>query len=212
MSLKTTLRNLLDRILENFALKVISLVISVLLWLYIKGLTSVSYDFYIPINYVGLPIDKIIVNQSMLPNYVMVKIKGEKNEVSKLFDVPKNSFYALVDLSKTNSGSKYRVNVTLPEIVKTLDIQIYPSEVFVDVDEIVETNIPVTVRNSEDYVVIPETVKVRTISRNLKNISKIELEVDLSKKVDKIVLQGYQFLTFIPDVVTVSNTNIIRGN
>ncbi len=207
MSLKTTLSNLVDKVLDNLILKVISLFIAVLLWFYIKGITNTEYDFYLPLNYVGLPFDKVIVNQSSLPKYALVKVKGERERVSKLLELPKNSIYALVDLSKINVKNLYKVEVVLPEDMKSFDVQVYPSELFVDIDDIVETNLAIVVKNSKDYVVIPNVVQVRTISRNLKSMTNLELEVDVNKKFDKLSLQNYPFVTFIPDFVIVSNTN-----
>lgn len=208
MYLKTILNNLLDKITENFTIKIISLVIAMLLWFYIKSLTTTNYEFYLPINYNGIAPNKVIVNQTSLPNYVLVRIKGNKEKVSKLLEIPKNSMYAVVDLTKTNQDNIYKVNLIIPEEMKKLQIQMYPNEVFVDIDEIVETNLPVVVRNSDKFVTIPDIVKVKTISRNLEKLSSVEIDVDPTKISDKIVLENTPFLVFYPQIITVSNTNL----
>ncbi|MEN2998683.1 MAG: hypothetical protein ABDH28_06590 [Brevinematia bacterium] len=201
---------MLDKITKNFTIKVISLLIAIGLWFYLKNLVTTSYEFYIPLNYTSLPPNKVIINQNTLPNYVLVKLRGNKEKISKVLEIPKASIHAFLDLSKPNDKNIYKVNITLPEEMKRLEIHVYPNEVFVDIDEIVETNLLVVVKNSADYIVTPSTVKVRTVSRNLEKLSSIEIEVDTTKSVDRVFLENTSFLVFFPQVLTVSNTNYKR--
>ncbi len=205
MSLKTTLNNMLGKITENFTIKFISLIIAVLLWFYIKNLTMAVYEFYIPLNYEGISYDSVIVNYRDLPNYVLIRVSGNKELISRITHLPKNSFYAIVDMSKTNKDKIYKVNVVLPEDIKNLKVEFFPSEVFVDLDVWVEKSVPVVIANSKDYVPIPDTVLVSTISRYVDGISNVEIFVDTSKNVDKVFLENTQFVRFYPQVVVVSN-------
>lgn len=207
MSLRNILNTLPDKISKNFPVKLISLVIAVLLWFYLKNFITTSYEFYVPLNYQGLYHNRVILNHNNLPKYVLMRVKGSKDNVSRILDISRTSIYAFVDLSVTNQKNLYKVNISLPEEMKKLQVDIHPKEVFVDIDEIVETNLPVVVKNSADYIVIPSNIVVRTISRNLGKLPRIEIEVDTTKNSDKISLENTTFLTFSPQVVFVSNTN-----
>ncbi|MCX8029199.1 MAG: hypothetical protein N2712_04300 [Brevinematales bacterium] len=199
---------MLDKLLDDIFLKVISLVLAVFIWLYLKNLISTTYEFYLPLNYRGLSQDKVIVNQNELPNYILVKIKGNKEDVSKILNIPKNSIYAFVDLSVISPKSTYQVKLVLPEEIKRLEVSIFPEEIFIDLDMIVETNLPIVILNSDRYQTFPKEVRVKTLSRNVPKLSAIELLVDTNKSYDRIILEGDNFTVFYPQVIFVSNIGI----
>ncbi|MCS7299437.1 MAG: hypothetical protein RMJ37_05715 [Spirochaetia bacterium] len=211
MSLRTILRTSLDKITHNLPLKLLSLVLAFIVWFYLKNITTDSYEFYIPINYRGLPPDATIVNHNNIPNYVLVKITGSKEKLSKILELPRHSIYAYVDLSVQRPNSIYEVKLVLPDEMKNLELYTSPKEILVDIDKLVETNLSVEVANSPYYYVFPNEVKIRTISRNIPKLTTIRVSIDTNSTSGTVVLENTEFLSYYPNVLFFSNVSK-RGN
>ncbi|MGB9621066.1 MAG: hypothetical protein ACPL4C_01340 [Brevinematia bacterium] len=197
MSLKNTLKNLLGKIKHNAGLKLISFIIAVVLWFYLKNLIISSYEFYIPLNYENLPPKGIILNANSLPNYVLLKLKGDKKKISEFLNLPKNSIYAVVDLSNSIGKNKY----------KAISIEYFPSDVFVDIDYLTNIVVPVEILNSSNYVSIPNNVVVTLPSRNVDEFRRIEVLANTNLEVYELPLLGNYFIKYYPEKLIISNTN-----
>lgn len=211
MSLRTILKTSLDKITHNLPLKLLSVVLAFIVWFYLKNITTDSYEFYIPINYRGLSPDTTIVNHNNIPNYVLVKITGSKEKLSKILELPRHSIYAYVDLSVQSPNGIYQVKLVLPDEMKNLQLYTSPKEVLIDIDKLVETNLSVEVANSPYYYVFPNEVKVKTISRNIPKLTTIRINVDTNSTSGTVVLENTEFLSYYPNVLFFSNT-LKRGN
>ncbi|MGC8766931.1 MAG: hypothetical protein ACP5PT_02015 [Brevinematia bacterium] len=207
MSLKNTLKNLLGKIKHNAGLKLISFIIAVVLWFYLKNLIISSYEFYIPLNYENLPPKGIILNANSLPNYVLLKLKGDKKKISEFLSLPKNSIYAVVDLSNSIGKNKYKVKIFYPYEDKSISIEYFPSDVFVDIDYLTNIVVPVEILNSSNYVSIPNNVVVTLPSRNVDEFRRIEVLANTNLEVYELPLLGNYFIKYYPEKLIISNTN-----
>lgn len=207
MSLKITLKNLLGKVKQNIGLKIISLIIAIVLWFYLKNLITSFYEFYIPINYENMPSGSVILNAYSLPNYVLVKIKGDKKRISEFLNLPKNSVYAVVDLSRPIARNKYKVELFYPYKDTKIFMEYFPNEIFVDMDYLTNISVPVRILNSYDYIAIPSNVSVTLPSRNASSVRSLDISVDTNLLVYEISLVNDSLIKYYPDKIILSNTN-----
>ncbi len=93
----------------NWQLKLISLLIAVLLWLYVTTIQTpqITKVFMVPIHYYGLSTNLIVDKDN---RYVSIYLKGPKNIIDHIKPQGLNVF---LDLSKIEKPGKYNISVNV---------------------------------------------------------------------------------------------------
>ena len=207
MSFRSTLKNLVDRLVENWEIKVISLLIAVGLWFYIKNLNVSEYEVYIPVHYTNLPSNFVILNYKELPKYASLKIKTFKSEAFSASEMKYDSIVAIVDLSKSTKDGKYKVMLSRPLPSSGLTYSISPSEVYVDIEVLTNTFINV-VPSDENYISIPDKVVVYFPLRESNKVSNFSVSIEeTNRRLMEIYLPSNENIRYDPSKVYLSNTN-----
>lgn len=126
--------------LNNWALKVISFVAAVIVWIYIIIVIDPSVDYTlkdVPIEYN----EELLTEQGLsivsdIKPTVEIKLRGSRK---KLYNIDSDKVIAKADLSNINKIGDYRLNVSVSIINEYVDIvSVKPDVVDVTVDKIIE--------------------------------------------------------------------------
>ncbi len=131
------------RAIKNLPLRLLSLAIATGLWVFVNaGQRSAFDELNIPINYRRLPAGLVIVNHPA--DFVKVQINGTRTLLSLLNP---ERLTVRLDLSGIGPGqASYKINPTMFNVPRgTTVTSVSPSEVILDVDRVVQRDIPVKV-------------------------------------------------------------------
>ena len=207
MSLKSTLKNLVDKIFENWDVKLISFLIALGLWFYIKSLNANEYEIYIPVYYANMPSNYVIVNSNDLPKYVLLKVNSVRKNSFDITKIKNEDIIAIVDLSKGSKDGKYKITLSKPLPSNSVSYSLVPSEIFIDLDTITNTIIKV-IPNNENYISIPSSVIVYFPSRMSNQIKDVYVSAQSNNKgLTEIQLPSNDFIKYEPSKIYLSNTN-----
>jgi len=207
MSLKSTLKNLVDKIFENWDVKLISFLIALGLWFYIKSLNTNEYEIYIPVYYANMPSNYVIVNSNDLPKYVLLKVNSVRKNSFDITKIKNEDIIAIVDLSKGSKDGKYKITLSKPLPSNSVSYSLVPSEIFIDLDTITNTIIKV-IPNNENYISIPSSVIVYFPSRMSNQIKDVYVSAQSNNKgLTEIQLPSNNFIKYEPSKIYLSNTN-----
>ncbi|MDD5067945.1 MAG: CdaR family protein [bacterium] len=179
---KTKIKNLF---LKNWLVKLVSLIISIMLWFYVNYQKLPEKYFSIPIKILNLPKDYTI--EDPFSNVATVRIKGPE-EVIQSYN--QGHFNAYIDLKNTGRG-QYTIPVQIESIRKNKNLRIIsvtPSEITIALDKFILKEIPVspTIINSpaEGYIKTDETFfpEVITIGGPARRVN--ELNAVRTKPID----------------------------
>jgi YbbR domain-containing protein len=187
------------RSIKNLALRVLSLAIAAGLWIFVNaGQRSAFDEINVPINYRRLPAGLVIVNHPA--DWVKVQINGTRTLLSLL-----NPERLTVRLDLTGLGpgqASYKINPTMFVVPRgTTVTSVSPSEVILDVDRVVQRDIPVHVdvdgKPAPGYEVASAEAKPATVmaigpSRYVNTLAQIATEpldvsganADVERRVD----------------------------
>lgn len=134
---------------KDFTIKLLSLVLAFLLWLYVMGEENpeIPYDINnVPVKLINSDILEkkglIILDEK---NYtVNVKIKGRRSDV---LNIAAQNISAFADLSRVNSKGTNVIPVTVEGLPRNVSlVSINPPEIKVEIDKIAKTQMPVAVK------------------------------------------------------------------
>jgi len=129
------------RLWKNLPLRLLSLGIAAGLWIFVNaGQRSAFDELNIPVNYRHLPAGLVIVNHP--PDWVKVQINGTRTLLSLLNP---ERLTVRIDLSGIGPGqASYKINPTMFVVPRGTTVSsVSPSEVILDVDRVVQRDIPV---------------------------------------------------------------------
>ncbi len=202
----------LNRITHNWHIKLISLALAAIVWIYVSSLQEKEKFLSVPVSVVGTPEDYLIASE--IPKTVKVVLRGREE---KLALVNEEKMAAVIDLAEDSSGMvKKRIKIdesTTPQNVTIKEVT--PRTVYVLLEKALTKKVkvaPVIVAdlpygyNLEDVVTEPETVEIRgpksyleavksvyTREINLKNITETTIfKVNIDTSNSKITLGQVQ--------------------
>jgi len=187
------------RSIKNLPLRMLSLAIAAGLWIFVNaGQRSAFDELNIPINYRHLPAGLVIVNHPA--DWVKVQVNGTRTLLSLLNP---ERLTVRLDLSGIGPGqASYKINPTMFVVPRgTTVTSVSPSEVILDVDRVVQRDIPVHVdvdgKPASGYEVAGAEAKPATVmaigpSRYVNTIAQIPTEpldirganADVERRVD----------------------------
>lgn len=168
--------------LENLGLKIVAVLLSVVLWIFVtsRGQSEISLD--IPLEFKNIPAGLEMVNHSV--KVVSLNIKGQERFIK---NIKPSEIGVYIDLSKAKKGeSIYYINkdnIKLPRAIAVTNIT--PSYVKVITEETVTKTVkikPVILGTPEKgfYVesvdVMPETVVIEGVSSEIRKVNSIKTE------------------------------------
>lgn len=195
------------------SLKIIAVLLAVLLWVYVTNEQNpVANQIYsIPLTLQDEPAGYAV---SGVPRMVSIRVKAPRSIISNL---DKDDFKARLSLfGITAGGQELAVRVTAPPGVDVL--QVIPETVQVQVDKIVNKNVPVVVHLKGDPaeglqpgvpVLKPPVVTVQGPSKVLEKINQMGVTVDVTGATDtlerEVIMEtGIEGVTANPGRVTVT--------
>jgi YbbR domain-containing protein len=173
---------------DDAGIKLISVVLATCTWLFVKGVTSDSRTIEgVPLEVKARP--GLTVLQTSAPT-ISITVRGTRDDVRV---VSRQDLSAVVDLTRDNHLGPITVKLTPKSIRHSKRVQVSeidPSEVTVNVDELIERELPVqpqmggelpTNLSMERVVTKPETVKVKGPKSLLKGMTSIAtLPIDVT--------------------------------
>jgi YbbR domain-containing protein len=172
---------------NNAGLKVVSLVLAICTWFFVKGITSDSRTID------GVPLEvKAKTGLTVLQTSaetVNVTVRGTREDVRQ---VSRQDLSAVVDLTSDNRRGPITVHLLPSSVRHSRRVQVTeidPADVIVNVDEMVERDLPVQPQfggelppnlSVERVVTQPETVKVKgpkTLLSGMSNIATLPIDV-----------------------------------
>lgn len=139
----TILESLRRRATKNVALRVLSLGIAIGLWIFVNaGQRSMIDELSIPISYRRLPAGLVIVNHP--PDFAKIQVTGPRTLLSLL---DPDRLTVKLDLSGIGPGqASFKINPGMFNVPRQTTVtSASPSEVLLDVDRVVQRDVPVHV-------------------------------------------------------------------
>ena len=120
---------------KNTTLKVISLILAIILWVFVKSKSGGEVGLVVPLEFYRVPSNLIVTN--VTDEAINVRITGSVIQLQRL---PTREIRARIDLSRARSGTNsFDILPDNFNISKDLDIiQISPSSVKVELDHVIE--------------------------------------------------------------------------
>lgn len=129
---------------SDLAIKIISVIVAIVMWMYVMNEQNPQVTYVIrdvPVKLVNIDSSKFALTDDSQKYFVNVKVKGRRSLVA---DLKPSDIDAEVNLRGRMEGENLLpVSVSVPGNVELLDFS--PKEIMVNLDSIVEEQIPVTV-------------------------------------------------------------------
>jgi YbbR domain-containing protein len=187
------------RAIKNLPLRLLSLAIATGLWIFVNtGQRSAFDELNIPVNYRRLPAGLVIVNHPA--DFVKIQVNGPRTLLSLL---DPERLTVRLDLSGLGPGqASFKINPTMFQVPRQTSVTtVSPSEVILDVDRVVQRDIPIHVdidgRPAPGYEVSGAEAKPATVmaigpSRYVNTLAQITTEpvdingsiADVARRVD----------------------------
>ncbi len=170
---------ILGKITHNWHIKLISLALASIVWIYVNSLQEKEKFLSVPLSVVHVPEDYLIASE--IPQTVKVVLRGSEE---KLALVNEEKIAAVIDLKESGAGQvKKRVkidestvpqNVSIKEITpRTIDILLEKALTkSVKVVPVIVADLPYGY-NLEDVVIEPDTVEIRGPESYLKTVESV---------------------------------------
>lgn len=173
---------MLEKLTENWILKLVSLTFSLTLWFFVMGERKLEVGYSVPLEYENIPRGLMIANE--VPTLVDVRVSGPR---TVLMNLHPNDITISVDLKGLPAGissfKRLEERLNLPSSVKVTRLS--PSFVDVKLEKIRQKKVPVvpslTGTAAEgflvtDVTVTPSQVTVEGAESEVKDISQIFTE------------------------------------
>jgi len=221
------MKELKNWFLKNIDIKLLSLFLAIILWLYIAGGENPTVENFIDISLTQTNLGKDLVIKEF-PTNVSVGIRGPKNIIN---NISSHQINGVVDFSEISKEGLYKLKVEVAPPKKTQITRIIPSEIKVEVEKVLTKEVEV------EYSLIgvpekgysltdepqfnPSKVKIIGAQSVLENIKQIICAIDISGmkedlsrkiKVKAVDVNGNEIkeVKIEPDIVGVS-ISLTRG-
>lgn len=178
---------MVERILNNWPIKLLSLVFALVLWLFVMGEQDTEVGYTVPLEVKNVPKGLIIANQ--IPGHVDVRLTGSR---TLLANIQGSDLEVSVDLHDANPGITTfrsldeRLNLPRSVVVSRMS----PSYVDIKLERLVQKEVPLQVvldgTPAPGFSIVevkaaPDIVLVEGAESELKRVSEVETEaVDVS--------------------------------
>lgn len=176
------LQRLRSLILDNFIIKLFSLVFAAILWLHVVTRGTTEVDFVVPLELRDIPEDMVVAGD--VPGVVDVRVQGQEAIVKRL---TVKDISAFISLKGAKAGEGFhnltRDNISLPGNMTVSSIT--PSEIRVRLEKLMQKTLPVKPviqgKPAAGYIlksveVLPNSVRARGPASALRRISGIDTE------------------------------------
>jgi len=207
--------------LKNIDLKLLSIFLAIILWLYVVSGENPIVQSFIDVSLTATNLKEDLVVKEF-PSTVSVGIKGPKNIINNLSS---NQITGIVNFSEINKVGQYILKVEIAPPKRTEIIKIIPSEIKADIERILIKEVEVEYSLigipekgyslAEEPKIIPSKVKIigaQSILENVKqeictiDISGIKEDFNKKIKINAIDVNGNEVkgVKIEPDTVEVS--------
>jgi len=142
--------------MKKMNLKILSLFLAVLIWLYVYGDKKLVFFRDVPVDFLNLPPEKVILESSVFS--VKIKLSGSK----RVLETVRPSIHAEIDLSSVRDGLNIieinTKNIKVPPYVKILSV--FPQTIEVKIDSISKRALPVIAKISSDENYVVRDIKI----------------------------------------------------
>lgn len=167
---------------QRYSLMLVSLLIAVLLWVYVNSATpQQDQEFRVPLHVINMP-EEMITEE--LPERVSLRVQANNIRIAGL---EAGDFRAVVDFSQANLGENtLPITVSAPQGIQIS--QVIPSTITVNVDKLVQKQVPVQVFlrgtpqagfTTGEPLLVPNAVLARGPSRLLDTIDQVPVTVNV---------------------------------
>ncbi len=178
---------MIDKVFENWLLKLISLAFAVVLWFFVMGESRMEVNHIVPLEYEKLPENLMIASE--VPNSVAIRISGPR---ALQVNLSPGDISLSVDLTGLSAGvtsfKRLEESLNIPSGLKITRIS--PSYVDVKLERVREREVPVRVVMTGEPALgfmvksskaVPAKVAVAGAESELKGVSEVVTEgVDLT--------------------------------
>lgn len=172
---------------ENWTLKLISLVLALLLWMFIMGERRLEVGYLVPLELQNIPKDLMVANE--VPSLVDVRVSGPRTLLMK---VSPNDISIIVDLTDLKPGlttfKRLEERLNLPNGLRVTRLS--PSFIDLKLERIKQKQVPIKIALVGEplpgfqigrIMAVPDKVLVEGGETELKGISEVTTEeVDLN--------------------------------
>jgi YbbR domain-containing protein len=132
----------MDKILERWPVKVISLIAAIIITVFYRMSTLETRSFSVPLL---VEANNLFIPSSSFTDTVRVSLRGEADSI---LSVPEGDIEAYIDLNKCTNEGLYRIPVQIRKKggtleIKSLEITVIPEEISVTLEQKILRNIPV---------------------------------------------------------------------
>jgi len=134
---------LMQRIRRNVGLRAIALLLAIGLWFFVNaGQRGVLAPMRVPVSYRALPAGLVIVNQR--PEFVQIEVRGPRTLLSLLNP---DRMVLRLDLSGVSMGQAvFKIGPEMFNVPRQTDVtRISPSQIVLDIDRIIDRQVPIHV-------------------------------------------------------------------
>ena len=221
------MKELKNWFLKNIDIKLLSLFLAIILWLYIAGGENPMVENFIDISLTQTNLGEDLVIKEF-PTNVSVGIKGPKNIIN---NISSHQINGIVNFSEISKEGLYKLKVEVTPPKKTQITRIIPSEIKVEVEKVLTKEVEVEYSLigvpekgyslTDEPQLNPSKVKIISAQSVLENIKQIicaidisGIKEDLSKKINvkAVDVNGNEVkeVKIEPDIVEVS-ISLTRG-
>jgi len=221
------MKELKNWFLKNIDIKLLSLFLAIILWLYIAGGENPMVENFIDISLTQTNLGEDLVIKEF-PTNVSVGIKGPENVIN---NISSHQINGIVNFSEINKEGLYKLKVEVTSPKKTQITRIIPSEIKVEVEKVLTKEFEVEYSLigvpekgyslTDEPQLNPSKAKIISAQSVLENIKQIigaidisGIKEDLSKKikVKAVDVNGNEVkeVKIEPDIVEVS-ISLTRG-
>ena len=221
------MKELKNWFLKNIDIKLLSLFLAIILWLYIAGGENPMVE-----NFIDIPLTQINLGEDLVikefPANVSVGIEGPKNIIN---NISSHQINGIVNFSEISKEGLYKLKVEVAPPKKTQITRIIPSEIKVEVEKVLTKEVEVQYSligvPEKGYSLTdephfnPSKVKIIGAQSVLENIKQIICAIDISGikedlsrklKVKAVDVNGNEIkeVKIEPDIIEVS-ISLTRG-
>lgn len=185
---------------DDTAIKILSIILAVLMWLYAMNEQNPQVTYIIkdvPVKLVNLDEEKLVLKDESAEFKVNVKVRGRRSLVS---DLKSDDISAEMNMKGRIEGENLiRVDVVVPPNIELIDV--YPREILVTLEAVIEEERPVTVEvtgtTAQGFAarpaqVSPQYVTVKGPRSAVEAVNKVVVYIDVSGK-DKPIIGNFPF-------------------
>ena len=92
---------ILKKITHNWHIKLISVALASILWIYVENLKEIVHSYPVPVEIRNIPAEHLVSNE--LPIHINVILKGNERNLQQIED---NNIKAYVDIKNTTEGER----------------------------------------------------------------------------------------------------------